>query len=142
MHYICRERYRLEVHWDALEYHNDAVVNLVNARLTGPVLQDAAKLEAPDSIDLDLTPQLLTVMDSYYIVKLDWKECKYNTDGTISLIGATFSNTFLKTLHKLKDTDYIVINTEKHEEATHAFHLVYESQVVREDSKPYNFKEK
>lgn len=142
MHYLCREKYRLEVHWDSLEYHSDDVVNLVNARFTGPALNDAVKLEAPDSIDLDLTPQLLTVMDSYYIIKLSWKKCKYNSDGTIGLIGATFSNDFLKTLHKLKDNDYIVVNTEKHEEATHAFHLVYESQVVKEDSKPYNFKEK
>lgn len=142
MSYLCREKYRLEIHWDTLEYHNDSVVNLVNARFTGPALGDAVKLEAPDNIDLDFTPQLLTVMDSYYIVKLGWGKCTYNSDGTIGLGGATLSNDFLKTLHKFKNTDHIIVNTEKHEEATHAFHLVYESQVVREDSKPYNFKEK
>ena len=142
MPFICRDKYRLEIHWDALEYHSESVVKLVNARFTGPVLNDAARLEAPDSIDLDLTPQLLTLMDSYYIVKLDWKKCMYNSDGTIGLEGATFSNKFLKSLHKFKDTDYIVVNTEKHEESTHAFHLVYESQLIREDFNPYNFKEK
>jgi hypothetical protein len=117
-------------------------MNLVNARFTGPVLKDALKLEAPDSIELDLTPQLLTVMDSYYILKLDWAGCTYTPSGEILLSGATLSNNFLKTLHKLNSADYLVINTEKHEEATHAFHLVYESQVVRENAKPYNYRDK
>lgn len=140
--HICREKYRLELHWDSLEYHNDTVINLVNARFSGPVLKDALKLEAPDSIELDFTPQLLTLMDSYYIMTLDWAACSYTTDGVIKLTGATLSNKFLKTLHKLEASDYVVINTEKHEEATHAFHLVYESQVVRETAEPHNYRDK
>lgn len=140
--YLCREKYRLELHWDALEYHNDAVVNLVNATFSGPVLKDAVKLESPDFIDLDLTPQLLTLMDSYYIVRLDWADCEYLANGSIRLKGATLSNKFLKTVHKLNPKDYVVVNTEKHEEATHAFNLVYASQVVRENSEPYKYEVK
>jgi hypothetical protein len=140
--HICREKYRLELHWDSLEYHSDTVINLTNARFSGPVLKDALKLEAPDSIELDFTPQLLTLMDSYYIMTLDWATCTYTSDGVINLTGATLSNKFLKTLHKLEDKDYVVINTEKHEEATHAFHLVYESQVVRETAEPHNYRNK
>ena len=140
MYHICREKYRLELHWDSVEYHSDSVANLVGARFTGPVLRNALKLEAPDSIELDFTSQLLVLVDSFYIVTLLWEKCEYSADGSIKLIGATLSNGLLKKLHKFDTGDYVVINTEKHEEATHAFHLVYESSVVRGDGSAYNYR--
>lgn len=142
MHYLCREKYRLEVHWDKVNYHNDAVANLEGVYLSGPVLKDAVKLESPDHIDLDLTPQLLTVLNSYYLVRLSWAGVKYNPDGTITLEGAVLSNDYLKSLHKIEDKDYILINTEKHEETTHAYNLVYESQIMRADKEPHNYRSK
>jgi hypothetical protein len=142
MHLFCKDKYRLELHWDELEYQTDSRVLLKGAKFSGPVLTQALKLEAPDFIDLDLTPQMLTVMDSYYIIKLDWAACEYLPDGTIKLLDATLSNAFLKSLHKLQQHDFIAINTAKHEEETHAFNLVYESQVVKKDSTPYDYKDK
>jgi len=140
MHYLCREKYRLELHWEKLRYHTDEVIVLEGAYFSGPVLKDAVKLEAPDFIDLDLTPQVITVLDSYYIVRLEWSSVEYGADGRIILGGATLKNAFLKTLHKIEDSDFVVINTEKHEEATHAFHLVYASQVVKGNKDPHTYR--
>ncbi len=140
MHFFCGDKYRLELHWGDLVYHNDSHIVLKDAKFSGPVLKQALKLEAPDFIDLDLTPQLLTLLDSYYIIRLNWVDCEYLPDGTVKLLGATLSNDFLKSLHKLKVNDFIAINTIKHEEATHAFNLVYESQVVKEDAQPYDYR--
>lgn len=142
MHLLCKDKYRLDLHWDDLEYQSESVIVLKAAKFSGPVLTQALKLEAPDFIDLDLTPQMLTVLDSYYIVRLSWDSCEYLEDGTISLVGATLTNPLLATVHKLKKIDFIAINTEKHEEATHAFNLVYESQVLKEDQTPYDYRKK
>ena len=138
-HYICKDRYRLELHWDKLEYHDDSTARLIGAKFKGPVLRNAQQIQAPDFIDLNLTPQLLHVFDSYYVVRLAWAGVEYNSDGEVLLNGATLVNDSLKTLHKLIDDDYIVVDTEKHEEATHANHLLYDSQVVRADRKPYRY---
>lgn len=140
MNYLCRQKYKLELHWDKLNYHDDSHITMVGAYFTGPVLKDAVQLEAPDYIDLDLTPQLLTVLDSYYIIRLDWKRVEYKSNGDIILFDATLTNDYLKSLHKLEDSDYIMVNTEKHEESTHAYHLVYEAQVIKEDKQPHEYR--
>jgi hypothetical protein len=139
-HRLCREKYRLELHWEGVSYHTDQVARLEGAFFSGPVLKNALRLEAPDFIDMDLTPQLLTLLDGYYIIRLDWQGVKYSEDGSkIHLAGATLTNTVLKEFHKIEDSDHIVIDTEKHEEKTHAFHLVYDSTLVRSDSEPYKY---
>ncbi len=138
-HYICKEKYRLELHWDSIEYRGNGVANLKGAYFSGPALSLAQQIQAPDTISLDLTPQHLIVLDSYYIVKLVWKGVQYKDEGKVHLTGAQFSNRELKSLHKLENDDYIVIDTEKHEEKTHAYHLVYDSQVLRKDREPYKY---
>ena len=142
MKYRCREKYKLELRWDKLDYTNSTTAKLIGAKFSGPVLKQAAKIEAPDHIDLDLTPQLLTVMDSYYIVRLSWSAVEYNSDGTVDLKDAIMANEHLRSLHKLQDKDFIIVNTEKHEEATHAFHLVYEAYVMRSDKTVYDYNKK
>jgi hypothetical protein len=111
----------------------------VNARFEGPVLQDVQKIESPDAIDLDFTPQCFVVFDSYYIVNLSWEEATHNSDGTVSLRGAVISNKDLESLHKIQDNDFILVNTEKHREEVHAFNFVYESQVIKHDKTPYKY---
>lgn len=136
---LCKERYRLELHWTNLNYLDGAAAKLDGAWFEGPVLKMAQKLEAPDFIDLDLTPQHLKVLDTYYIVRLSWQGVEYK-DNKIILIGAQLQNDLLKSLHKLESGDSIVINTEKHEESLHPYNLVYESHVVRDDKKPYEYR--
>ena len=135
----CKDNYRLELHWKRIEYHNDSIIKLHDAYLSGPVLKTAKRIEDKDSINLDLTPQHLVVLKSYYIIKLEWNSVKYLPLGIVSLGGATLSNEHLKTLHKLEDKDFILIDTEKHEHTTHAAYLSYTAEVVRQDRKPYKY---
>ena len=137
-HYLCREKYRLELHWDKISYRNDKEAVLEGAYFCGPVFNDAAKIEAPDFIDLDLTPQLLAVFDSYYIIRLAWKGVRYAA-GKVFLEEAVFINDYLKSIHKFEHGDCIFINTENHEEEKHPYHLVYESQVIRGNKEPYKY---
>lgn len=137
-HYLCREKYRLELHWDEIIYCNDKEAVLKGAYFCGPALKDAAKIEAPDFIDLDLTPQLITVLDSYYIVRFAWKGVKYVAEKIV-LEEAVFLNAHLKSLHKFERGDSVLVNTANHEEEKHPYHLVYESQVIRGDKEPYKY---
>ena len=140
-YYICREKYRLELHWDSIQFKGDGIANLKGAYFSGPALQIAQQIQAPDTITLDLTPQHWILYDSYYFIKLVWTAVEYQ-DKRVLLNNAQFSNSQLKTLHKLEDDDYIVIDTEKHEEKSHPFHLVYESKVLRKDKEPYIYTKK
>jgi len=137
---FCKTKYRLELHWEKVTYHNDRIALLHGAYFSGPVLKNTEKINAPDFIDLDLTPQLIKVFDSYYIVRLDWSGVQYKKDGSIELKEARLTNDYLRTLHKIEEGDYVQINTEKHEEKTHAYHLVYESTVIRKNKEKGKFK--
>ena len=110
------------------------------AYFSGPALQDATQIAAPDFIDLDLTPQLLKVFDSYYIVRLSWGGVKYRPDGTVLLTDARVTNGFLDSIHKFSSGDFIVIDTEDHEESVHAYHLVYKSCIMRSNREPHRYK--
>ena len=137
-HYLCREKYKLELHWDKIEYLGEDTALLKGACFSGPALKISQKIAAPDKIDIDLTPQHIVVLNSYYIVRLDWDGVEYR-NNKVFLKNARISNSDLKTLHKLEDDDYILISTEDHEEKVHAFNLVYESQVIRKDEEPYTY---
>ncbi len=134
-----QEKYRLELHWDDIIYHDNSTAMLKGAYFSGPVLKSAQKINSRDHIKLDLTPQHLVVLQSYYILKLEWGTVEYIKDGRVLLGTTVLSNENLKELHKLEKNDFIVIDTEKHEQQTHAFHLVYDSQIVRYDSQPHTY---
>lgn len=126
------------MHWQDIEYHNNELAFLKGAYFSGPALKISKEIGAPDTINLDLTPQHLIVLDSYYIVKLVWTGVEYK-DKVVFLKKAFVSNSELKKLHKLEKDDYLIINTEKHEEKIHPYNLVYESQVIRKDKEPYTY---
>ncbi len=138
--HLCKEKYKLELRWDSIEYHDDTTARLHNARLVGPALKIASKIASPDMIKLDLTPQLLALLDTYYVIRLSWDTVDYLSNGSVTLGGAVLNNTYLKTLHKLDDSDYIAINTEQHEEENHPYQLLYESEVIRKDNEPYVYR--
>lgn len=138
MRFRFREKYKLELRWDELIYHDETTAVLKGAYFAGPALKIAQEIEAPDQIDLDLTPQHFHVLGSYYIVRLHWDGVGYE-GSRVLLKNARIVNQNLKSIHKLGNEDYILIDTEKHEEAVHAFNLVYDSQVMRPDKKPYRY---
>jgi len=134
------ERYRLELHWKKVNYDRKGLCKLFNAYFSGPALQIAAKMNNDDSINLDFYKQYLILVNNVYVARLSWKEVVYNKNNTITLKNAIISHdTELNRVPKLKNSDYIVIDTEKHEEETHNFYMSYDCFVIKEDGQLYNF---
>lgn len=134
------EKYRLELHWEKANYDREGLCKLPGAYFSGPALQMAAKINSNDSINLDFYKQYLILVDNVYVAKLSWKEVVYNKNNTVTLKEAIISHdTELNRVPKLKDSDYIVIDTEKHEEETHNFYMSYDCFVIKEDGSLYNF---
>jgi len=137
---LLGEKYKLEIHWNKALYENEGLCKLQDAYFSGPALSMAQKINSNDHINIDFFKQYFIVIKNVYVAKLEWGEVVYNKDGTVTLKDAVISHsTELNKVPKLGHTDYLVIDTEQHEEATHAFHLVYESFVVNEDGILYQF---
>lgn len=134
------ERYRLELHWSEVVYNKDGVCNLKNAFFSGPVLSDAEKVQDNDFIMLDFYTQYLILVRNVYVGKLSWKEVIYD-NKIIKLSDAKITHdTELNRVPKLKDKDYLIIDTRNHERAVHNINLLYKTYVVNEDGELYNFK--
>lgn len=137
---MISERYRLELHWKKANYEKDGLCRLTNAYFSGPALAMAQKINSNDSINLDFYRQYLVFVNNVYVAKLSWGEVVYNNDKTITLKDAIISHdTELNKVPKLKNKDYIAIDTKKHEVETHDFYLAYDCFVVNEDGELYSF---
>ncbi len=138
--FLLSERYRLELHWKKAVYEKEGVCCLDGAYFSGPVLKTAEKINSDDSINLDFYKQYLVFVKNVYIAVMGWEEVVYNGDGTVTLNDAVIIHgTELNRVPKFKDSDYIVIDTQKHEASTHHMHMVYESFVVDENDDLYRF---
>jgi len=125
-------KYRLELHWDKVEYNRDDVAVLKGAYFEGPVLQEAAQLNEEDSLVLDMTKQHMLFMPDYYQATLRWKGLDYK-DGRIYLKEASIKGKYVNSIEALRNDDWLLIDCTEHEMATHVFHLVYWSKVMKED---------
>lgn len=121
-------KYRLELHWDSVEYNRDDVAVLKNAYFEGPVLKEAAQLNEDDSLVLDMTNQHMIFIPDFYQSTLWWKGVVYK-DDRIYLKEAHIKGKYVNSIETLKDTDWVLIDTQEHEQATHVFHLVYWAEV-------------
>ena len=134
------DRYRLELRWSKVEYDQDGVCKLTDANFSGPALTEAVKLENNDHILLDFFKQYLILVENVYVAKFSWGEVVYEKDGSISLKDAFITHdTELNKVPKLKDNDYLIIDTSNHEVEAHPFNLVYRTYVVNEDTALYKF---
>lgn len=134
------EKYRLELHWKKAVFETEGVCKLEDAYLSGPALRMAEKINNNDYINLDFYKQYIILVKNVYVAKLSWCEVIYNKDGTVTLNDSVITHdTELNMVPKFKNTDYLVIDTQKHEAATHYMHLVYESFVVNENGELYKF---
>lgn len=134
------DRFKLELRWQLVRYEQEGRCKLIGAYFTGPALADAIKLEENDHIMLDFFKQYLVLVENVYVAKFSWGAVEYNKDGTIKLKDAfIIHDTELNKVPKLKDTDYLVIDTSNHEVETHPFNLVYRTYVVNTDTSLYNF---
>lgn len=137
---LLGEKYRLELHWKKAIYENSGVCKLIDAYFFGPALQIAEKINENDSINIDFYKQYIIFVKNIYVVKLSWQEVAYNKDGTVSLKDAKLTHySELNRVPRLKDSDYLVIDTQNHEAAVHHLNLVYVSYVVNENGVLYKF---
>ena len=83
--YMISEKYRLELHWDKLNYRAEGkTCELINARFKGPALSLAAHINPNDHIKLDFCPQYTILIKNYYVATLSWSEVVYNKDHTVT----------------------------------------------------------
>ena len=121
-------KYRLELHWDTVEYNRDDVAVLKDAYFEGPVLQEAAQLNEEDSLVMDMTNQHMIFMPDYYQATLSWKGVVYK-EGRIYFKETHIKGKYVNSIETLKDTDWILMDCKEHEMATHVFNLVYWAEV-------------
>jgi hypothetical protein len=123
-------RYRLELHWDFVEYTTDIVVDLKGAYFCGPVFKDAAKLREEDELILDMTTQHQIFIPDYYHATLCWRGVGYLEDKVL-LKDAWIKGKYVNSIETLENTDWILIDCKEHEEKKHPFHLVYQAEVCK-----------
>lgn len=121
-------KYRLELHWDSVEYNRDDVAVLKGAYFEGPVLKEAAQLNEEDSIVLDMTSQHMIFIPDFYQSTLWWKGVEYK-EGRIYLKEAWIKGKYVNSIETLRNNDWLLIDCKEHEMATHVFHLVYWAEV-------------
>ena len=137
---LLGEIYRLELHWDSIDYVRDNICIFENAYFTGPALSQAEKINGSDFIKLDFTNQYAILIPNYYTVTFHWGSVSY-LHNKVALSESKFVfNKGWKKEHILNDTDYVIIDTKDHEVEKHYKNLVYYSYVVDMYGKPYNFR--
>lgn len=135
------EKYRLELHWEKAIYEQEGIAKLMGCSFAGPALKEAAAVNENDFISLDFANQYLFFVPSYYIAKLSWKQVSQSSN-IIHLYDALLTNKHVNSVPKLKDDDFIVIDTKNHEDDKHNFHLTYPSYLIRFDGDLYKFGDK
>jgi hypothetical protein len=133
------EMYTLELRWRDVSYEQDNVCKFRDAYFAGPALSNAQEIGGDNHIMMDFNKQYPIFIKNAYIAKFSWGEVVYNGDGTVTLKDAVMEHDKLNKVPKLKASDYIVIDTENHEEAVHILHLNYTSYVINENHTMYNF---
>ncbi len=135
------DRHRLELHWDRTEYKQEGRCSLTGTYFSGPALSEAMQLEENDHIMLDFFKQYLVLVENVYVAKFSWKQVTYTKSGTILLKDSFITHdTELNKVPKLKDSDYLIIDTSNHEVESHPFNPVYKTYVVNETTNLYNFR--
>ena len=134
------EKYKLELHWEKVKYEQDGLCKLIGAFFSGPALSNAEKINDNDTIKLDFFTQYLIFVKNVYVGDLSWGEVLYNDKKVILKDALITHDTELNKVPKLRDTDYLVIDTSNHEMAVHQFNLLYTTYVVSEGGEPYNFR--
>lgn len=109
-------KYRLELHWKSVTYNEEEVAVLAGAYFSGPVLQEAMRLEEEDKLTLDMTKQhvVFAAMDDHYQAILNWKGVYYR-GNRIFLKEAWLQGRYVNSLEMLRDTDWFLIDCAAHD---------------------------
>jgi hypothetical protein len=126
------ESYKLELHWNSIDKNKDDSCNLIGAYFCGPVLKSAEKINSSDRIKLDFTPQYSLILSSFYFVDCMWGNVNYYNE-IVKLQDVTLKGDFVNKISNLINTDYIVIDTSKHDGESHLYNLVYKAAVLNKN---------
>lgn len=133
---VVKDKYRLELHWSWIEKPQESICVLRGGFFSGPAIKNAHKITAPNSIDIDLTPQYTKIISKYYFASLHWNDVEYRGD-IVLLKDCTLISNFINDISNIDNTDYILIDTENHEEKVHNYNLVYRGALVNREGKEY-----
>ncbi len=140
MGFHLSERYRLELHWQKVNYDNDGFCEFKGAYFSGPALKQAMQVNDNDHIMLDFCAQYSLIVTNVYVAKLSWQSAVYDNDNII-LKGAMLSYDMDYTkIPTLKNSDYLAIDTSDHELEIHALNLLYKSYIIDKEHELYNFR--
>jgi len=132
------DRFRLEIRWEKVYYEIDGLAKFKNCYLTGPVLKELDRLNKEDYIFLDFSKQYKLFIPSYYIAKFYWNGVKY-FDSIIKLDEVLLENKYITSVPKLKNDDFIIVDTSNHTDDKHSMYLTYDAYLIRYDNTPYTF---
>jgi len=138
MGFRIAEKFRLEVHWAQALYEEDGVAKLVGCCLSGPAVKQVEQMNPNDVISLDFAKQYIVFVKHFYIAMLSWEDVK-QTAEKIYLSNVKLTNKYVNSVPKLNHSDYIVIDTQDHENEKHQYNLTYPSYLIRFDGELYKF---
>lgn len=138
--FLLSEKYRLEIHWDAVEYLDNGVFKIKDCYFSGPVLTNTLRLEVNDSIILDFCEQYSAIVTAIYTAKFSWSEVTYKEDKIYLKDTFLHYNDDVENAPIIKNTDYLVIDTVDHEMERHAYSLLYKTYIVDKNNMLYNFR--
>ena len=89
---------------------------------------------------LDFFHQYFVLTRNVYVGKLSWKKVEYKNDKVFLSEAMITHATELNRVPQLNKLDYLVIDTKGHDADEHIYRCVYKTYVVKEDTKPYDFR--
>jgi hypothetical protein len=92
-----------------------------------------------DSIKLDFVEQYPIIVNNFYIVSFEWRGMRRDNDN-IFLFNTILKSENINVVPKLKDTDYIIVNTDGHQPEKHYYNITYISYVVNNKGELYDFR--
>lgn len=139
MEFMVSEKFRLEAHWEKVEYKKEGIANITGCYLSGPVLKEVEKLNEKDSIKLDFVNQYVVFVKNFYVAVLSWEGVNYSPDK-IFLNNTKLENTDINVVPKLINDDYIVIDTKNHENEKHQYYITYPAYLLKHNGMLYDFR--
>ena len=137
--FMLSERFRLELHWNKVTYEQDGIAKLDGAYFSGPVMREVDQINTRDFMKLDFVNQYLVFTKDFYVAVLSWDGVS-RIDNRIYLLKAELKNKHMDSVPKLKNDDYIVVDTKNHVAEKHQFFLNYPSYLIRSDGEQYKFR--
>jgi hypothetical protein len=125
-----KNRFKLYLSWESIEYKSSTKIALTGARLFGPVLKEVARINSNDSIHLDLTSQFIITSGAWEIAIFSWGEVLKQSNEYIELSGASIESEQLVNFKKLSNTNMLLIDTEAHQEEKHMYNFVYNTKII------------